>query len=71
MLNMSKLASELTISEPTVRRYIQILETIYLVQLIPAWSSGATGRVRSTRYSKTEAGAWSAGSPSTRSDVLE
>ena len=45
MLNMSKLASELTISEPTVRRYVQILETIYLVQLIPAWSSGATGRV--------------------------
>jgi len=45
MLNMSKLASELTISEPTVRRYIQILETIYLIQLIPAWSSGATRRV--------------------------
>jgi predicted AAA+ superfamily ATPase len=45
MLNMSKLASELTISEPTVRRYIQILETIYLIQLIPAWSSGATSRV--------------------------
>lgn len=45
MLNMSKLAGELTISEPTVRRYIQILETIYLIQLVPAWSSGATNRV--------------------------
>ena len=45
MVNMAKLASELTITEPTVRRYIQILETIYLVQLIPAWSSGATKRV--------------------------
>ncbi|MGH3263257.1 MAG: ATP-binding protein [Trebonia sp.] len=45
MINMSKLASELTISEPTVRRYMQILETIYLIQMIPAWSSGATGRV--------------------------
>jgi uncharacterized protein len=44
-LNMSKLASELTISEPTVRRYLQILETIYLIQLVPAWSSGATSRV--------------------------
>ena len=42
---MAKLASELTITEPTVRRYIQILETIYLIQLIPAWSSGATKRV--------------------------
>jgi hypothetical protein len=45
MINMAKLASELTITEPTVRRYIQILETIFLIQLIPAWSSGATQRV--------------------------
>jgi uncharacterized protein len=29
MVNMSKLGGELTISEPTIRRYIQILETIY------------------------------------------
>lgn len=45
LLNMAGLARELTISEPTVRRYIQILETIYVVQLIPAWTSGAAGRV--------------------------
>ncbi len=45
LLNMASLARELTITEPTVRRYIQILETIYVIQLIPAWSSGATGRV--------------------------
>jgi uncharacterized protein len=45
LLNMASLARELTISEPTVRRYIQIMETIYLIQLIPAWSSGATNRV--------------------------
>jgi predicted AAA+ superfamily ATPase len=45
MINMAKLSSELTITEPTVRRYIQILETIYLIQLIPSWSSGATNRV--------------------------
>lgn len=45
MINATKLASELAISEPTVRRYIQILETIYLIRLIPAWSSGATHRV--------------------------
>ena len=36
MINMAKLAGELTITEPTVRRYIQFLETIYLIQLIPA-----------------------------------
>lgn len=45
LLNMASLARELTITEPTVRRYIQILETIYVIQLIPAWSSGATNRV--------------------------
>jgi uncharacterized protein len=45
LLNMASLARELTITEPTVRRYIQILETIYVLQLIPAWSSGATNRV--------------------------
>jgi uncharacterized protein len=48
MINRAKLASELTITEPTVRRYIEILETIYLVQLIPSWSSGATKRVTRT-----------------------
>jgi uncharacterized protein len=45
LLNVASLARELTIAEPTVRRYIQILETIYVIQLIPAWSSGATNRV--------------------------
>ena len=45
LLNMASLARELAISEPTVRRYIQILETIYVIQLIPAWSSGVTNRV--------------------------
>jgi hypothetical protein len=45
LLNVASLARELAITEPTVRRYIQILETIYVIQLIPAWSSGATNRV--------------------------
>jgi uncharacterized protein len=45
LLNMAGLARELTITEPTVRRYLHILETIYAIQLIPAWSSGATNRV--------------------------
>ena len=48
LLNMASLARELAISEPTVRRYIQILETIYVIQLIPAWSSGVTNRVLRT-----------------------
>jgi predicted AAA+ superfamily ATPase len=45
VLNASNLASELALSAPTVRRYIDILEMVYLVQRIPAWSSGATSRV--------------------------
>ena len=44
LVNYSRLASDLAISAPTVRTYIQILETIYLVRLVPAWSTGSTTR---------------------------
>jgi uncharacterized protein len=44
LLNFSRLASALGVSAPTVRRYVDILETIYLIRLIPAWSPGATQR---------------------------
>jgi uncharacterized protein len=47
-VNMAKLASELTITEPTVRRYIQILETIYCRLLVPA-----STRAKSMRSSRT------------------
>jgi predicted AAA+ superfamily ATPase len=43
-LNMHRMASELGITSPTVRSYITILETIYLVRLIPAWSTNQTTR---------------------------
>lgn len=57
ILNMARLASELGISEPTVSRYIRILETIYLIRLIPAWSSGATQRVtRAPKLAFTDSG---------------
>jgi predicted AAA+ superfamily ATPase len=39
LLNVNRLASELSITAPTVRSYIEILETVYLVRLIPAWSA--------------------------------
>ncbi|MDQ3154712.1 MAG: ATP-binding protein [Actinomycetota bacterium] len=45
LLNMNRLASELSISAPTVRGYIEILETIFLIRLVPAWSANATVRV--------------------------
>jgi predicted AAA+ superfamily ATPase len=48
LLNVNRLASELGISAPTVRSYIGILETIYVVRLIPAWSANATRRAVAT-----------------------
>ncbi|MGQ0776128.1 MAG: ATP-binding protein [Pseudonocardiales bacterium] len=44
LLNMNRLASELSISAPTVRSYVEILETIYLIRLVPAWSANFTTR---------------------------
>jgi predicted AAA+ superfamily ATPase len=48
LLNVNRLASELSISAPTVRNYIGILETIYVVRLVPAWSANATTRAIAT-----------------------
>lgn len=48
LLNVNRLASELTITAPTVHSYIGILETIYLVRLVPAWSGNATTRAVAT-----------------------
>ncbi len=44
LLSMNRLASELGISAPTVRSYLDILETIYLIRLLPGWSANATTR---------------------------
>jgi predicted AAA+ superfamily ATPase len=48
LLNMNRLASELSISAPTVRSYVEILETIFLVRLVPAWSANSTTRAVAT-----------------------
>lgn len=48
LLNTNRLASELNITVPTARSYVEILETIYLVRLIPAWSANATTRAVAT-----------------------
>jgi predicted AAA+ superfamily ATPase len=44
LLNVNRLASGLGLTAPTIRRYVAILETIFLVRLIPAWSANATTR---------------------------
>lgn len=44
LLNVNRLADDLGLKAPTVRSYLDILETIYLIRPVPAWSSGATAR---------------------------
>lgn len=48
LLSANRIAGDLGLTAPTVRRYIEILETIYLVRLIPAWSANATTRAVAT-----------------------
>lgn len=44
LLNMRRLAGAIGVTAPTVRSWITILETIYLVRLVPAWSGSLTAR---------------------------
>ncbi|MEV6346557.1 ATP-binding protein [Actinoplanes sp. NPDC051851] len=48
LLNMSRLASALAVTPPTVKSWVQILETIYLIRIVPAWSANLTARAVST-----------------------
>jgi predicted AAA+ superfamily ATPase len=44
LLNVNRLSNDLQLTAPTTRSYLDILETIYQIRLVPAWSSGATTR---------------------------
>ncbi len=44
LLNYGRLASDLGMPATTVREYVALLELVYLIRLIPAWSSNATTR---------------------------
>ncbi len=48
LLNSSRISREIGISVTTVDRYISILSTIYLIQIIPAYSAGITQRTIGT-----------------------
>jgi len=48
LLNYNRLASDLALPASTVRDYIGLLELIYLIRLIPAWSANATARAVAT-----------------------
>lgn len=45
-LNAARLADDLGIDAETVRGYLALLETVYLVHLLPAWSRNLTARVK-------------------------
>ncbi|MGQ0843866.1 MAG: ATP-binding protein [Sporichthyaceae bacterium] len=44
LVRPERLAGELSITGPTVKRYLQILETVFLIKRVPAWTPGAAGR---------------------------
>jgi predicted AAA+ superfamily ATPase len=44
LLNIQRLAGQLGIAAPTAHSYVEILETIYLVRRVPAWSTNLTTR---------------------------
>lgn len=48
LLNYSRFSSALGVPVTTVREYIGLLEVIYLIRLIPAWSANATARAIAT-----------------------
>lgn len=48
LLNYSRLASDLGVPVTTLRDYVALLEVIYLIRLVPAWSSNATTRAVAT-----------------------
>ncbi|MEU2258204.1 ATP-binding protein [Nocardia xishanensis] len=48
LLNYSRLSSDLGIPVTTTREYVALLEVVYLVRIIPAWSANATARAIAT-----------------------
>lgn len=48
LLSFNRLSGDLELTAPTVRRYVEILETVYLVRTVPAWSTNATTRAVAT-----------------------
>ncbi|MGQ4598377.1 DUF4143 domain-containing protein [Nocardia sp. R6R-6] len=48
LLNYTRVSSDLGLPASTVREYIGLLEVIYLIRRIPAWSSNATARAVAT-----------------------
>jgi uncharacterized protein len=56
LLNMNRLASELGISAPTVRSYIEILQTVYLLRLVPGWTASGKRAVAAQKILFVDSG---------------
>jgi hypothetical protein len=48
LLNLNSLATQSGLPRSTLRRYADLLDAVFVVKEIPAWSSGATGRAVGT-----------------------
>lgn len=45
LLNYADMSTSLSISQSTVKRYMALLEAVFLVRLLPAWTSNLSSRV--------------------------
>lgn len=45
LLNYSDLANTLSMSQTTVKRYVALLEAVFLVRMLPAWTKSLSSRV--------------------------
>ena len=48
LVNMSRLGGAIGVTVPTIQSWIRILETIFLIRLVPGWSANLTTRAVST-----------------------
>jgi hypothetical protein len=56
LLSMNRLASELGISAPTVRSYVEILQTVYLLRLVPGWTASGKRAVAAPKILFVDSG---------------
>src|SRR5690606_31856389 len=45
LLNATRLASDLGVSAPTLRRYLTLLAEVFVVRLVPAWTASDRTRL--------------------------
>lgn len=56
LLNLNRLASDVGISAPTVRSYVEILQTIFLVRALPGWTASGARAVATPKVMFIDSG---------------